>query len=233
MNSLECRNWKSTQWHTLQEFVEYLEKENYLKLNRLKSKIEEVLPVESERKRKRSDNLNDQKFTLAKEIIDLEYSPSKPKKYRKTPPKKVPTRNFISKEGIAVAKIPEELLRKEVFCPICGTILIGDTSNKSVNDHVDECLTISSLKEESTMPPAPKFEKVLVKSPIIPPAKVDASKFIEQMLEKDLLEECANCFEPYLKGQNTTRLECFCFFHSGCWQAWKVKSQTCPIHRDT
>jgi len=59
--------------------------------------------------------------------------------------------------------------------------------------------------------------------------------FAEEILQRDLDQECSICFEPFVKGACIARLKCFCIFHKHCHQECtkhnKLHSQTgCPLH---
>jgi len=47
-------------------------------------------------------------------------------------------------------------------------------------------------------------------------------------------KECSICFEEFLEGDRVAWLECFCFFHEACIDAWfeKTEKEICPVHRD-
>jgi len=59
--------------------------------------------------------------------------------------------------------------------------------------------------------------------------------FAEEILQRDIDQECSICFEPFVKGACIARLKCFCIFHKHCHQECikhnKLHSQTgCPLH---
>mmetsp|Transcript_17303 Transcript_17303/g.67300 ORF Transcript_17303/g.67300 Transcript_17303/m.67300 type:complete len:282 (-) Transcript_17303:59-904(-) len=55
----------------------------------------------------------------------------------------------------------------------------------------------------------------------------------DSTLAVDLDQECLFCYETFSFGQQVSRMDCLCLFHSACLSSW-FKSQNgrfCPLHR--
>ena len=63
------------------------------------------------------------------------------------------------------------------------------------------------------------------------------TRALESVIEKDMPnKECIICFEGFFVGENATRLDCWCLFHTKCIKEWFDKQEcvACPVHkRDT
>eukprot|EP01118_Nematostelium_gracile_P008962 TRINITY_DN2997_c0_g1_i4.p1 TRINITY_DN2997_c0_g1~~TRINITY_DN2997_c0_g1_i4.p1 ORF type:complete len:424 (-),score=84.19 TRINITY_DN2997_c0_g1_i4:21-1292(-) len=110
-------------------------------------------------------------------------------------------------------------------CPICNKNL-GKSSDRDINMHIDECLTLQTLKEE----PRAQAPSMLAPSPVSNPTQ--GVLFVERMVNTDdeYDGECGICYDPFEAGRSVVRLECMCLFHSSCFLPWFQKTKHCPLH---
>ena len=73
----------------------------------------------------------------------------------------------------------------------------------------------------------------LTESGAISPSVQLGKAQVKDILEADIPDkECIICFDVYSKGDDVTRLDCWCFFHSECIEEWfeQKGGVCCPVH---
>jgi len=111
---------------------------------------------------------------------------------------------------------------EDIKCPICF-ISLSKFVEREVNQHIDECLTLSMLKSEK--------EEPLEEAENMPNlVSADKTLYVVKQLDSDVNEECTICYDTFFCGQRAARLECWCLFHEGCIAQWFKKTPFCPLH---
>jgi len=58
------------------------------------------------------------------------------------------------------------------------------------------------------------------------------SKYVEEILKVKREDECGICYEDFRVGDTVARLDCFCIYHKRCIDAWFVRGNKCPVHKE-
>jgi len=56
---------------------------------------------------------------------------------------------------------------------------------------------------------------------------------VEEVLQRDLDQDCLICMEGLKSGERVERLDCFCVFHKDCIEHWfqHKGARKCPLHK--
>jgi len=252
--NVEELNWRNTNFGTLQSFLKHLELKNYISLagnqillnnteyknsTELKSKKRKRTTAIKKKKQPSSNpeyptfpsfspplinlvfpslNTKLSDVSLGKENISISINP-----------------NLIAKDATPINLCGEEMREIKRFkaeleeedlpkCPVCNQCLPAACSPKELNEHIDECLTLQMLNSEKKPPSLPPSVHL--------PQSKDKALFVVQVLENNLEipNECSICFDSFLKGHKTVRLDCLCLYHEECFVPWFEKSPFCPLH---
>lgn len=127
---------------------------------------------------------------------------------------------------IHVKSCHKDAKTQHLQCPICALQM----------DNVppmSESFSLAIHLEENHADLVPSFDYLsLTESGGIPSPDLGKA-LVKNILEKEIPEkECIICFDIYSKGDEVTRLDCWCFFHSECIEEWFEKKGgiCCPVH---
>jgi hypothetical protein len=102
-------------------------------------------------------------------------------------------------------------------CPVCQLNLNRPQfTEEDIARHVSSCLDKVSANQGQ-------------------PPIIAGNMYVVQKLSSDLQDiECSICFEEFLKTQEIARLNCLCFYHKKCIDAWLTQTgygvRACPVH---
>jgi len=131
------------------------------------------------------------------------------------------------------------------ICPLLGFGVFKPNSSTNLISHLQKYHSdlVSMHKPSSYKDPvdvAEEFDFSMVSDNQDIPQEVllDSSKFsvgskyVEEVLKVKREDECGICYEDFREGDTVARLDCFCIYHKRCIDAWFVRGNKCPVHKE-